>query len=201
MARGKKTRKCQWCGIDDTLMEEMEFDWSNEKKPRQLFYHKGECWDNYLEKKAFNEQEQKEKDELNDFLKKLYGVDNIPTQAWVLLEKLRGGNPIFGKQQIGKRYKQGYKYSLIKETFDYCSETIEYYNRIKNFEGFMGAFRYALGIIIDKIYTVEQRAKEREKKEAMVKKHLESVEADEQTFESNYKKPSKNTDITDFLDD
>lgn len=196
----RKTRKCQICK-GEGLFEEMKVEFVGKTKPVPKYYHET-CHEEHLKDKAFKEVEQREKDELNEVIKKIYGVKEVPKQAWTLLEKLRGGNPVFGKkQQIGKRYKQGYKYPLIKETFEHCSETIEYWNGVKNFEGFMGAFKYALTIVIDKIYFVEQRATEREKKNALIEKHIEELEAEEQTYESNYKKKTSNTDITDFLDD
>lgn len=195
-----KTRKCQWCK-EHGNMEEMVIELTNSAKPVKKFYHK-DCHEEFLKDKAFKEQEQKEKDELNDVIKKIYGVKEVPNSAWVLLEKLRGGNPVFGKQNIGKRYKEGYKYSLIKETFEYCSDTIEYWNGVKSFNGFMSAFRYALSIVIDKIYFVEQRAKQREKSAIAMKKHIEEIEQSSQEFEASYKKKDKaKKDISDFLDE
>lgn len=193
--------KCQFCNNKDTDRKEMNFELASNGKTKK-YYHK-DCWNDYLEHKEFIKDEMVKKDELNEALKNLYGVKEIPNQAWVLLEKLRGGNPVFGaKQQIGKRYREGYEYPLIKETFEYCEDTINYWLGAKNFEGFMGAFKYSLSIVIDKIYYVEQRAKEREQRESMVEKHVEKADNDESYFESNYKKPSKTkSDISDFLDD
>lgn len=202
MATKKTTWKCQHCEISDTHEDDMEFEMVGDKKPVKRRYHK-HCWQEHLKDKEFKADEQVKKDALNEVLKEIYGVKEIPNHAWALLEKLRGGNPVFGaKQNIGKRYKEGYEYPLIKETFEYCSDTIEYWNSVKNFDGFMRAFKYALSIIIDKIYVVEQRVKQREKQEILIEKHIENMEDGSQGFESSYKKPSKsNTDITDFLDD
>lgn len=193
--------KCQFCEIKDTDRKDMEFELAVNGKTKK-YYHK-DCWDKYLKHKEFLADEMAKKNELNEVLKQIYGVKEIPKQAWTLLENLRGGNPVFGaKQKIGKRYREGYEYPLIKETFEHCSDTIEYWNSVKDFNGFMGAFKYALTIVIDKIYYVEQRVKERENKKALVKQHVESVNHNAQEYESNYKKPSKTkADITDFLDD
>lgn len=198
----KRLVTCQWCKIKDTPKDEMMFEMTNGKKPIRKNYHK-HCWEDYLKHKEFLTEEQRKKDELNEVLKEIYGVKEIPNSAWVLLEKLRGGNPIFGKQQqVTKRYKEGYDYSLIKETFEYCSDTIEYHNRTKTFNGFMGAFKYALAIIIDKIYVVEQRVKNREKQQLLIEKHIENVDVEEHVFETTYRKPKKSkADISDFLDD
>lgn len=194
--------KCQYCGITDTPKSQMEFELVGQAKPVKKYYHK-HCYQDFLLDKEFKAKEQAEKDELTETIKKIFGVKDVPRQAFPLLEALRNGEPVFGaRQQIGKRYKQGYKYSLIKETFEYCSETINYWLEVKDFNGFMGAFKYALSIVIDKIYTVEQRVKEREKERLLIEKHLEQVEFEDTMYETNYKKPTKNAnDITDFLDD
>jgi hypothetical protein len=194
--------KCQWCGVTDTPKDEMDFVMVGENKPVRKNYHK-HCFPLYLEDKKFKEKEQAEKDELVETIKKIWGIKDVPRQAFPLLEALRNGEPVFGKrQQIGKRYKEGYTYPLIRETFVYIEDTIHYWNGVKDFNGsFMQSFKYSLSILIDKIYYVEQRVIERERKQQMINKHVEQVDFEEQTFETNYKKPSKKTDISDFLDD
>lgn len=200
MAKFRNVR-CQHCEITDTSRDDMVFEMVGDTKPVRKNYHK-HCWESHLKHREFLAHEMTLKDELNETLKEIYGVKEIPSQAWALLEKLRGGNPVFGaKQVIGKRYREGYEYPLIKETFEYCSDTIEYWNGVKNFDGFMGAFKYALSIVIDKVYTVEQRVKTREKQELLITKHLEVVEDNDSEFVESYKKKEKpKTDITDFLD-
>ena len=199
----KETWKCQWCGVSDTHEKDMNIELVGDKKPLKKRYHK-HCHVEYLKDKKFKEEEQIKQDALDLVLKDIYGVKQIPTQAWTLLQHMRNGDPVFGKRQrISKRYKEGYDYLLIKETFEYCSETIEYWNSVKNFDGFMGAFKYALSIVIDKIYIVEQRVKDREKRKQLIEMHLEKVEAEGfEDFETSYKKPSKSSnDLSDFLDD
>lgn len=192
---------CQKCGLKDTDRKEMEFDLVGVTKKSRKYYHKGDCWDTYLKEKAFKEEEQAKKDQLNEVLLEIYGVKQVPKDAWAILEDFRCGVPIFKGRQVSRRYKEGYDYLLIKETFSFCSETIEYANRTKNFNGFMGAFMYAMAIIMDKIFVVEKRQKEREAKRIQMQRHIENIDHEDQTFESNYKKPSKRTDITEFLDD
>lgn len=202
MANKKTTWKCQLCGVSDTHEDDMDFEMAGTKKPLKMRYHK-DCFIEHLKAKEFRAEDQLKQDALDQTLKEIYGVSQVPSQAWTLLEKLRNGDRVFGaKQTLSKRYKEGYDYLLIKETFEYCSETIEYWNSVKNFNGFMGAFKYALTIVIDKIYIVEQRAKQREKQKIMVEKHIENIDVEDYGYESSYKKPSKSkADITDFLDD
>lgn len=189
--------KCRWCDIKDTDRNDMMV----EKVGKVNKYYHNNCWNSYQEHKKFLNKEKEEKDKLNECLLKIFRANEIPSQAWYMLERLRGGNPVFKEQKTGKRYKEGYKYSLIQEAFEYCEDTIHYWLRVKNFEGFMQAFRYSMSIIIDKIYYVEQKVKEREEKKRLVDSYVKS-EKPEQLYESNYKKPTKSkNDITDFLDD
>ena len=199
----KKTRKCMRCKLDDTLMEEMEFELVGATKPQKKFYHKA-CFVEHLKEKEFKRIEAEKLDVLTEKIKEIYGVKEVSKQAFPMLQKLRNGEKVFGNQKnVSKRYKEGYDYLLIAETFDYCSETIEYWNSVKPFDGFMSAFRYAMTIIIDKIYVVEKRARTREAEERKMEVHMKRVQAEEEIFEdTNYKKPSKNkSDFTDFLDE
>ncbi|UGO50961.1 hypothetical protein PQE70_gp108 [Bacillus phage vB_BanS_Nate] len=194
----KRTRKCQRCKVEDTLMEEMEFEIVGEKRPLRKFYHKA-CYQEHLKDKQFKAEESEKLDKLVETLKEIYGVSTVPPQAYPFLQKLRNGEPVYGKQELTKRYKEGYDYLLIAETFDYCSATIEYYNGIKGFDGFMSAFRYALSIIIDKIYVVESKVKERERAEIVADRQMKQMQ--NETYNTNYKRPTATNDITDFLDD
>lgn len=179
----------------------MEAIMVGETKPVTKRFHK-DCYIEYLKDQKFKREEDVKKDELNETLKSIYGVSEIPNSAWSMLQKLRNGDAVFGgRQKLTKRYKEGYDYLLIRDTFEFCSETINYYNGTKNFGGFMGAFKYAMSIIIDKVYVVEQRNNTRDKQEMMINMHLEKAEADEMDYESSYKANKKQrVDISEFLD-
>ncbi|MFS0905695.1 hypothetical protein AB3N02_21865 [Priestia aryabhattai] len=198
---GKVTRKCQICGIDDTHMDDMKFEVVGIKRPQKKYYHEL-CYEEHLKQQAFKDKEAKELDELRLVIQEIYGIDPLPNPAYPFLQKIRNGEPaLAGKKKYDKRYKEGYSYPLIKETFEYCSDSIERANATKNFDGFMGAFRYGLAIIIDKLYFVEQRARKREQQKRQIEKHVEELAGTEQTFETSYKKPKKSkVDISAFLD-
>ncbi len=193
--------KCQRCG-EKSSKDQMEFEIVGKTKPLKKYYHK-HCYQDFLKEKDFKEKEMRELDNLKETIEDIFNIKQLPNQAYPFLQKLRNGDPVFGRQSVGKRYKEGYKYSLIEETFRHCEDTINYWLGVKNFNGFMGAFKYSLSIVIDKIYFVEQRAKEKEYNIKMVKEHLKHLTNEEDSmFESNYKKASKTQDdISDFLDD
>lgn len=196
--RVMKQAMCQLCKIK-ALKEDMEFEMVGTKTPLAKYYHKGACWETRLKEKAFNEIESKELDDLVEIIKEIYGVKLIPSNSYPFLQALRNGTKFFGKNDY--KYKQGYSYDLIAETFNYVSESIEYANRTKSFNGFNNALRYGLAIVCDKLSVVEQRRNLREKQSILIDKHLESIESEDE-FVSSYKKKDKSkSDITDFLDD
>lgn len=193
-----KHSMCQVCKIK-SLKEDMEFEMVGTKTPLAKYYHKGICWETRLKEKAFKENERIEMDALVEVIKEVYGVKAIPNSCFVYINELRNGTTFFGKNDY--KYKQGYSYELMAETFNYVSESIEYANRTKTFGGFNNAFRYGLAIVCDKLSTVENRRKLREKQNILIDKHLEDV-GNEDEFVNTYKKKEKSkTDITDFLDD
>lgn len=192
--------KCQYCGEKDTETQDMEFEVVGVSKPQKKYYHK-QCYPNYLEEKEFKEKERKEKDELVEVIKDIYGVKDLPYQVFPLLESLRNGEQVFGGRKENKRYKQGYTYPIIMETYKYCQDTIEYWNSVKNFDGFIGAFKYGLSIVLDKLYIVESREKEKEQKEKIMDSFMDNNAGFHDEFTTNYKKKNnKNDDILDFLD-
>lgn len=196
----KLTRKCRYCKIDDTHKDEMEVEYVGTKKTPK-YYHK-ECYKEYRKEKDFKEEESRKLDELVEVIQNIYGVKELPTQAYPLLQKLRNGEKVFGKQQTSKRYKEGYDFEVIKETYDYCSETIEYWNQHKSFnDSFMNAFKYGLSIIIDKIYYVEQRIENRKEQEKAIDKHIEQLREEDFDFESSYEKNKEKEEDFDFLND
>lgn len=198
--RGKKTRKCQLCGLDDTLLEDMKFEEVGKKLIKKYYHDK--CYEEHLIKQKFIEEELEELDKLRLVIQRIYGLDPLPHQAYPLLQKIRNGESITGGKSHGKRYKEGYSYTLIRETFEHCEDTISYWNNVKDFNGFLSAFRYALAIIIDKLYVVEQKVANKNRQELMVEKHIKNMSDEELEFESSYKKPTKSSsDISDFLDD
>ena len=191
--------KCQRCGVADTEKDELEFDLVGEKKPVKKYYHKS-CFQEHLKDKEFKAKESKELDELIEAIKDIYGVKVVPNTIYPFLQDLRNGTKFFGKHDY--KYKEGYSYTLIKETFVYCEETIQFWNARKSFNGLSGALRYGLTIVCDKLSVVEQRMKRKEEQRMFIEKKLENIDETSHEFESGYKKPKKNkNDITDFLDD
>jgi hypothetical protein len=189
--------KCQWCGISDTPKDEMMFEMTTGKKPVRKNYHKS-CYNDFLKDKEFKQKEAEELDKLVEKIKEIFGAKAVPSSIYPYLQDLRNGTRFFGKYDY--KYKEGYTYDLIAETFDYCSETIEYWVARKSFNGLTSALKYSLAIVCDKLQVVENRRKQREKQRMLIEKHIENVDGENQEFGTSYKKKKQVEDL-DFLDD
>ena len=189
--------KCQHCEVTDTPKDEMEYELVGKAKKVKKYYHK-HCYNTFLEEKKFKEIEAKELDELKISIENIFNINQLPHQAYPFLQKLRNGEKVFGNQNTGKRYKEGYSYPLIKDTFEYCEDTINYWLKNKEFKGFMSAFKYSLSIVIDKIYFVEQRVAERKSREAVSERKEKSRNQEYQSTNFNEKKFGKKTDDMDI---
>lgn len=189
-----RTRKCDFCGVSDTPKEQLVKVKVTEKSEK--CFHEGACYDNYLKDKEFKESEAKELDGLVETIKSIYGAKTIPNTVYPYLQDLRNGTRFFGKKDY--KYKEGYTYDLIRETFEYCSETIEYWNARKDFNGLTNALRYGLVIVCDKLGVVEERRKRREKNAIAMDKHIQESVADDSQFNNAFKK--KKDSIGDLFD-
>lgn len=204
----KLTRKCQYCKLDDTNKDEMTLVVVDSgKKPINKFYH-NECYEKFLKEKEFKDKEREELDNLAQVVMKIYGVKILPKNVYPYLQDLRNGTRFFGRDK--KKYKEGYSYDLIAETFEHCSETIEFWNGRKSFDSLSSAIRYGLAIVCDKLHFVEQRRNRREEQRKRAEIHANNAveniisnDANDEAEKANgYKKPKKNVkDFTDFLDD
>lgn len=192
-----KMIKCQHCLVSDTPKDEMTFDLAGKNLTKKYLHV--ECYDDYMKKKAFKEKERIELDMLNEAIKEIYGIKKVPSVAFPMLNELRNGTDFYGRYDY--KYKEGYSYALIAETFLFCSESIAYANSTKSFNNsFLNAFRYGLAIVCDKLDAVEKRLASKEVQKNRIAQHTENFN-DEEEFQSSYKKPSKSSnDITDFLD-
>lgn len=202
MARQVKCYSCEEKG----QKEEMEFELS--PSGARMHYHKGECWEKRLKHKAFIENDLKEKDELNKVIMELHQIPEgvqVPSQFWTAIQDLRNGSYLY-KGKV-RKYKQGFEYPMITETYLVCKNAIKQARKTKNFDGLMSELRYCLAIVKDKIVMVKKK-----KEKLVAKKVIEEqksqlyaeVQQDEPVDdEKNIKRPVKKhggVDISRFLD-
>ena len=106
---------------------------------------------------------------------------------------------------MGKRYREGYDYDLIEETYEESRDAIEWSLQNKAFVNLGNALNYGLSIIINNIYGVEKRRERIESREHM-EEIAENVKLENQgevvfdEFETTYKPKEKDDDFFDIFD-
>ena len=189
--------KCQWCG-DKSERPEME---KVTKGKVNKYYHKESCYLEYLAEEEFKKEEAIKKDNLYRKVMEIYEVKALPNSFYMQIEGVRHGNRVFNKQKIGKRYREGYDYDLIEETYEYSREVIEWSLKNKAFTSLANALNYGLSIVINNIYGVEKR-RDSIRKRADMEKISENVKSEEDIFdefETSYQSNKEEVD-SDFLD-
>lgn len=193
--------KCQWCGNKSPRSEMKQVKVGVTTKVNK-YYHKEKCYDDFLEEEKFKEEEAKKKESLYQTVMKIYDIKALPNSFYMQIEGLRHGNRVFQRQNMGKRYRQGYDYDLIEESYEFSKDSIEWSLENKAFTTLANALNYGLSIIINNIYSVEKRRESRRSKEHM-EKLSDNVKADKpsapEEFKSSYKKKDKDEDDISFL--
>ncbi|PYY28217.1 hypothetical protein [Paenibacillus illinoisensis] len=116
------------------------------------YYHKECCHEKYLKEKAFKANERLEMDSLAATIAKVHKlktVSTIPNTFYPYIQELRNDSVLFGR--VNKRYKQGITYRTIENTYQYCSEKIEWAKGNKEFKNLMSELRYCFAIVKNNI--------------------------------------------------
>lgn len=194
--------KCQWCG-EKSPRPEMEKVTTGVKTKVNKYYHKEECYDEFLAEDAFKKEEAVKKDSLYEVVMEIYDVKALPNSFYMQIEGLRHGNRVFKRQNMGKRYREGYGYDLIEATYKESIDAIEWSLHNKAFDNLANALNYGLSIVINNIYGVEKKFERMQSRE-----HMEEIaesnkvgEPDIGEFQPSFKiKEEDDSDIMDFLD-
>lgn len=192
--------KCQWCGGKSERPEMKKITKGTVNK----YYHAKICYQEYLAEEEFKKEEAIQRDSLYKQVMEIYGVKILPNSFYMQIEGVRHGNRVFSKQKIGKRYREGYEYDLIEESYKFSRDSIEWSLKNKAFVNLANALNYGLSIVINNIYSVEKRRQKIQSRKDM-EKLSENIKADLgeeelfDDFESPYKKKKRDEDL-DFLD-
>lgn len=174
--------KCQFCEMTvpyadrDTLTKEVKV--SKAGKTLNRYWH-NECYPKELAKREVILNDKKEKDEMNETVKKIYNLKfDLPQNWWEYIADLREGTNRYQKFWK-KRYKQGVPFSVIREAYLLSVHDIEWARMSKNFKTIEQELRYGLMIMqgkvndaFRKIKTREQQAKRNEAMEEIQLKNM-----------------------------
>lgn len=167
---------------------------------QKLNIHK-DCYPKYLKEKEFKEKEAKELDHLVEVIIEIHG--GIHQRFYPFLQDLRNGTVLLGRNKR-KKYKEGYPYPLIADTYLYCRESIEYWKKNKEFDSLLSELKYGFMIVNDKITVVKKKNEKKEflkaKREAEQKNDTENNLINNQNEDvAIFKKQKRQDDISDFL--
>lgn len=195
---------CRWCGEKSPRPEMQKVVTGNKTKVNK-YYHKEECYEEFLMEEEFKKVEQEKRDSLYKKVMDIYDTKALPNSFYIQIEGLRHGNRVFKTQSMGKRYREGYDYDLIEETYEESRDAIEWSLQNKAFVNLGNALNYGLSIIINNIYGVEKRRERVQSREHM-EEIAENVKLENQgesvfdDFESTYKPKEKDDDFFDIFD-
>lgn len=195
---------CQYCGSKDTRDEMVQVKFGITTKVNK-YYHKKDCHEAFLKEEEFKKEEAVKRDSLYETVMGIYDVRVLPNSFYMQIEGLRHGNRVFKRQNMGKRYREGYDYDLIEESYLYSEDSIHWSLDNKAFTSMANALNYGLSIVINNIYNVELKRDTRRDREHM-EKVAESVREEDDllanVFETSYRKAEKDEhDISFLLDD
>ena len=169
------------------------------------YYHEEDCYDAFIEEEKFKEKEAREKDSLVQTVMDIYDVKALPNTFYMQMEGLRHGNRLFSRQKLGWRYREGYEYNLIEESYLYSKDSIDWSLEKKAFVNLSNALNYGLTIVINNMYNVELIRDTKRNKEHMEKVADNVREEDDlpaNFYESSYQKAETDDhDISFLLDD
>lgn len=195
---------CRWCGEKSPRPEMQKVVTGNKTKVNK-YYHKEECYEEFLMEEEFKKVEQEKRDSLYNKVMDIYDTKALPNSFYIQIEGLRHGNRVFKTQNMGKRYREGYDYDLIEETYEESRDAIEWSLKNKAFVNLSNALNYGLSIIINNIYGVEKRRERMESREHM-EEVAENVKLENSggqpfdEFETSYKPKEKDDDFFDIFD-
>lgn len=195
---------CRWCGGKSPRHEMKRVVTGNKRKVNK-YYHKKDCYEEFLAEEEFKKEEQEKRDSLYSKVMEIYDVKALPNQFYMQIEGLRHGNRVFRKQNMGKRYREGYDYDLIEDTYDESRDAIEWSLQNKAFVDLGNALNYGLSIVINNIYGVEKKKERIQSREHMekVSENVKNENKDDYSFDefdSTYKPKEKDDDFFDIFD-
>ncbi|MCR8994570.1 hypothetical protein NW825_06310 [Brevibacillus laterosporus] len=186
--------------LKDTLAHEVKVSESTGRK-QNLYFHP-ECYEKHVKYEAFLEKEREEKNEMNEVVKRLYGVQyQLPPRFWEYVSDLREGTNRY-ERKWKKKYKKGIPFSVMAEAYRMSKADIEWARFNKNFKTLDGELNYGIMIMLSKVNDAYKRLKAKEQQTkiatAIEQQQVEMMADDREVV---YKKKSNGDDLTFLLGD
>ena len=205
----KRMIKCQTCG-KSTVPFSQRFDdmevvtkTSGKGKQRNLYYHKGECWEKEQKRQSFVKQEKEELDSLTKTMMRIHRrKTSIPHIHYQKINDLRNGTERY-RRFWTKRYKEGVPYKVIEEAYKLSQSAIEYARSLGRFKNTDHELAYSFKIVCGKLedaYKKIERSKEAKKfLDATESVMIQDFESSREHDYSRFKR--KRADLSDIFGD
>jgi hypothetical protein len=167
----------------------------------KLYFHQGDCHEEYLRHKEFKRIEAEKWDQLYKYLLQLHSAVIIPVANVVRLQALRNGEDIVAGKRV-KKYKQGVPYELMLEAYKLAEDSIRWCIKNKlNGSNDVKAINYCISIMIGKLNEAWVRQQNRKRQEEQQRKIQEQTTYADMSIENKnntYKKKDE-LDISDLI--
>lgn len=165
---------CFWCKVKEDKTSMIQ-------ETNKKYYHKKGCHQAYIKDKTFKAKERQEKDDLTDTIVRIMGYSgrqSMPSSFFSsYLEPYRNDDVMYGK--LEKKYKKGFSYKTIEDTFLYCEANIRKYVGLKreknSFKDILGELRYAWKIVRENVENMLKEEIKTDKQNANTHKLVENI--------------------------
>lgn len=194
-----RNRKCKFCGVADTPSIDMqELNLEGMPASDKGFYHVA-CVPTYMQTREVLNEENKQKNELNDTIKKIYGIAFVPNFMWILFNDLHAG--ITNKSVVSLRLKppkKGIAYEVMTEAYRLSAQPIRYMIEKGAVVGTENQLKYGYKVMYSKLNDAYINIKNKNK---AVTKHEMTKEVDISSEDQvQYVKKDRHVDMSGLLD-
>lgn len=172
-------------------------------KSKKFHLHEN-CYDEFVYEKEQIDLEQKQKDNLFKFLKKIHGDKMVSNTGvfWTKLDQLRSG-----ENYKSKTKKKNFSYEVIQKAYELALDKIKYAQANKNFNDNMNPnaeLFYCLKIIESYLAKAQTKVKRERRKKKIMENQNEEILASKPTERKEekveYKRREYENDILDLLE-
>lgn len=112
----------------------------------------------YAHKKCYEhaKREAKELDDLVEVIKRIHNISTVPPRFYPFLQDLRNGTNRCQGSQV-KKSKQGYRYLIIKKTYEFYEKEIKQSLKYKKIDDINKMLMYSYAIVVNKVDKVRSK--------------------------------------------
>jgi hypothetical protein len=197
--KGVRVVKCPHCDEYELWKEKDKM--IVEKTDKKNLYIHQDCYRFFMKEQEVKVKENKQKDELGDFIKSLHNITKIPPNFWFMLEDIRNGTERFKQNaKIQNKQKKGYSYEVILKAYQMAKKKCIHVLKTKNFQTEQSKLVYCLRIAESNLLDAQQKLIQEKRKEKIVELEDQRMVENHKTRKVDYKKKENKHDILDLFE-